>query len=239
MTGKTKGIIGSVLSPACGAWLRSQVSQVDELQVNIAGGSLQILGGTIPQITVVAVGAVYQGLCLGSIDLTAENIRVNLPQVVRGQPLSLLAPIPVLAVAKFTEADLQASLSAPLLSNAITDLLAQILATDSAQTKWQIDWHHLQIAPATITLQGNLTTLGQTALMTSMDCPCPIELRMGLEIIDGHILHLDPLAISCPIDLPGSDITQHKIDLGSDVNITELNLSAGLLICRGQIQVNP
>jgi hypothetical protein len=230
LTGQTKGIIGSVLSPACGAWLRSQVSQVDELQVNIVGGSLQILGGTIPQITVVAVGAVYQGLWLGSIDLSAENIRVNLPQVVRGQPLSLLAPIPVLAVAKFTEADLQASLAAPLLSNAVTDLLAQILATDSAQSKWQIDWQQLQISPATITLQGNLMAIGQTAT---------IELRMGLEILDGHILHLDPLSISCPIDLPGSDITSYKIDLGSDVNITALQLSEGVLLCRGQIQVNP
>jgi hypothetical protein len=230
LTGKTKGIIGSVLSPACGAWLRSQVSQVDELQVNIAGGSLQILGGTIPQITVVAVGAVYQGLWLGSIDLSAENIRVNLPQVVRGQPLCLLAPIPVLAVAKFTEADLQASLAAPLLSNAITDLLAQILATESAQSKWQIDWQQLQIAPATITLQGTLTAFDRTE---------PIEFRMGLEIVDGHILHLEPLAISCAIDLPGSDITSYKIDLGSDVNITELHLIEGLLLCRGQIQVNP
>jgi hypothetical protein len=230
LTGQTKGIIGSVLSPACGAWLRSQVSQVDELQVDIAGGSLQILGGTIPRISVVAVGAVYQGLYLGAIDLNAENIRVNLPQVIRGQALRLLAPIPVLAEAKFTEADLQASLAAPLLSNAITDLLSQILATDSAQTKWQINWHHLQITPHTLTLQGNLTAIGQTV---------PIELQMGLEITDGHILHLDPLKISCPIDLPGSDITSYKIDLGSDVNITELHLSEGLLTCHGQIQVNP
>jgi hypothetical protein len=230
LTGKTKGIIGSVLSPACGAWLRSQVSQVDELQVQIGGGSLQILGGTIPQITVVAVGAVYQGLYLGSIDLNAENIRVNLPQVVRGQPLCLLAPIPVQAVAKFTETDLQASLAAPLLSNAISDLLTQILATDAAQSKWQIDWQQLQILPKTLVLQGNLTTIEGTA---------PLELRMSLEIVDGHILHLDPLAISCPIDLPGSNITSFKIDLGSDVNITELHLNEGLLLCRGQIQVNP
>jgi LmeA-like phospholipid-binding len=230
LTGKTKGIIGSVLSPACGAWLRSQVSQVDELQVQIGGGSLQILGGTIPQITVVAVGAVYQGLYLGSIDLNAENIRVNLPQVVRGQPLCLLAPIPVQAVAKFTETDLQASLAAPLLSNAISDLLTQILATDAAQSKWQIDWQQLQILPKTLVLQGNLTTIEGTA---------PLELRMSLEIVDGHILHLDPLAISCPIDLPGSNITSFKIDLGRDVNITELHLNEGLLLCRGQIQVNP
>ena len=75
-----------------------------------------------------------------------------------------------------------------------------------------------------------MTAIGQTA---------PIELRMGLEIADGHILHLHPLAISCPVDLPGSDITSYKMDLGSDVNITELHLSEGLLICRGQIQVNP
>lgn len=210
--------------------MRSQVSQVDELQVQIGGGSLQILGGTIPQITVVAVGAVYQGLYLGSIDLNAENIRVNLPQVVRGQPLCLLAPIPVQAVAKFTETDLQASLAAPLLSNAISDLLTQILATDAAQSKWQIDWQQLQILPKTLVLQGNLTTIEGTA---------PLELRMSLEIVDGHILHLDPLAISCPIDLPGSNITSFKIDLGSDVNITELHLNEGLLLCRGQIQVNP
>ncbi len=230
MTGQTKGIIGSVLSPACGAWLRSQVSQVDELQVDIGGGSLQILGGTIPRISVVAVGAVYQGLSLGAIDLTAENIRVNLPQVVRGQPLCLLAPIPILAIAKFTAADLQASLAAPLLSQAITDLLAQILATDAAWRTWEVDWHHLQLTPQTLILQGNLSAIGQTA---------PIELRMGLDISNGHILHLDPLTITCAIDLPGSEIVSHQIDLGSDVNITELNLSEGLLTCRGQIMVNP
>ncbi len=231
MTAQTKGIIGSVLSPACGAWLRSQVSHVDELHVNIAGGSLQILGGTIPRIAVVAVGAVYQGLSLGSIDLSAENIRINLPQVIKGKPLRLLAPIPVLAEAKFTETDLQASLSAPLLSQAINDLLTQILTTDSPPTQvWSIDWQRLHITADTLTLQGNLTSDSRVA---------PIEFRMGLAIADGHILHLDPLVISSEIDLPGSDIDRYKIDLGRDVNITELQLNPGVLTCRGQIQVNP
>lgn len=231
MTSQTKGIISSVLSPACGAWLRSQVSQVVELQVNIAGGNLQILGGTIPQITVTAVGAVYQGLVLGSIDLSAENIRINLPQVIKGKPLCLLAPIPVLAEARFTEADLQASLASTILSQAIDDLFAQILATDAPLTQsWTIDWQKLHITDHTLTLQGNLTSADRVA---------PIELRMGLAIADGHILHLDPLIISCDIDLPSSDIDSYKIDLGSDVNITELQLTPGLLTCRGQIQVNP
>jgi LmeA-like phospholipid-binding len=229
LTNQPRGIVSSVLSPACRVWLRSQVSQVDDLHVDIQGGSRQILGGTIPRVSVVAVGAIYQGLSLGSIDLIAEQIRINLPQVIKGKPLQLLAPIAVMAEVKFSESDLQASLAAPLLSQAITDLLAQILATN-LQQHWLIDWHQLQIAPDTLILQGNLTTGGQTA---------PIEISMGIDIRDGHILDLDPLQINCPIDLPGSHITSHSIDLGTDVKIAQLDLLTGELRCRGCIQVNP
>ena len=230
LTNQTRGIVGSVLSPACRVWLRSQVSHVDDLQVDIQGGSRQILGGTIPRVAVVAVGAIYQGLSLGSIDLVAQNIRINLPQVIKGQPLRLLEPLAVIADVKFSERDLQASLAAPLLAQAINDLLAQILATDPHQSNWHSDWHRLEIAPQTLILQGNLTTQGQTV---------PIEISMGIDIQDGHLLLLDPLQISCSIDLPGSNIHNHQIDLGSDVNITKLQLLAGELLCQGHIQVNP
>jgi hypothetical protein len=218
LTNQPKGIVSSVLSPACRVWLRSQVSHVHDLQVDIAGGSRQILGGTIPRVAVTAIGAIYQGLSLGSIDLIAENIRINLPQVLKGQALRLLESITVLANVKFSETDLQASLAAPLLSQAITDLFTQLLTTDAPQPEWLIDWQQLQIAPQTLILQGNLTTAGQTA---------PIEIAMGIAISDGRILHLDPLKISC------------EIDLGTDVNITRLELGTGELICQGQIQVNP
>ena len=230
LTNQTKGIVSSVLSPACRVWLRSQVSHVDDLQVDIHGGSRQILGGTIPLVAVVAVGAIYQGLSLGSIDLIAENIRINLPQVLKGQPLRLLEPISVAADVKFSEPDLQASLSAPLLSQAITDLLVQILAPDSQQLHWSIDWQQLQIVQDTLILQGNLTTAGQTA---------PIEISMGIEIFDGHLLRLDPLQINCALELPGSNIHSHQIDLGAEVNITQLELLSGQLRCQGRIQVNP
>ncbi len=205
--------------------------------MDITGGSRQILGGTIPRVAVAATGAVYQGLSLGSIDLIAENIRINLPQVLKGKPLQLLEPIGVLAEVKFSESDLQASLAAPLLSQAITDLFAQILAKPQ-ETNWVIDWDRLEIAPHTLILKGNLTTGGQTA---------PIEIVTGLAISSGHILHLNPLKINCvtigadgkPCDLPGSDLTSHRIDLGNDVNITQLQLITGELICQGRIQVNP
>jgi LmeA-like phospholipid-binding len=230
LTNQPKGIISSVLSPACRIWLRSQVSQVDHLDVDIAGGSRQILGGTIPRVAVVAAGAIYQGLSLGSIDLIANNIRINLPQVMRGQPLRLLEPIGVMAEAKFTEADLQASLASPLLSQALTDLLTQILATGSPQIDRQMSWHQIEMIPHQLILHGNLLTHPQ---------PVPLKIAMGIDISDGHILHLDPISITCPIELPGSDITKHQIDLGTEVNITQLLVTAGTLICQGQIQVNP
>jgi hypothetical protein len=230
LTNQPKGIISSVLSPACRLWLRSQVSQVDHLHVDIAGGSRQILGGTIPRVAVVAAGAIYQGLSLGSIDLIADNIRINLPQVMRGQPLRLLEPIGVAAEAKFTEADLQASLASPLLSQALTDLLTQVLATDSLPVDRQMSWHRIEMIPHQLILHGNLLADGQTV---------PIKIAMGIDIREGHLLQLDPIAITCPIDLPGSDITSHQIDLGSEVNITQLLVTAGALICQGQIQVNP
>jgi hypothetical protein len=188
------------------------------------------LGGRIPRVAVGAVGAIYQGLSLGSIDLVAEDIRINLPQVIKGQPLCLLAPIGVLANVKFSERDLQASLAAPLLSQAITDLLGQILATDLTQSRWQIDWQCLQIVPQSLILQGNLRLGDRTA---------PIEISMGIAIQDGHLLNLDPLQITCTLDLPGKDITSHQIDLGTDVDITQLTLQSGILHCQGRIQVNP
>jgi LmeA-like phospholipid-binding len=219
-----------VLSPACRVWLRSQVSHVDDLQVDIAGGSIQILGGTIPQVAVIAKGAIYQGLSLGSIDLVAEHIRINLPQVIKGQPLALLEPIAVTAKVKFSERELQASLAAPILFQAITDLLTQILATNLPQAPWIIDWDRVQIVPQILILQGTLTIDSQTA---------PIEISMGIAILAGQLLQLDPLKITCSLDLPGSNITSHQIDLGDDVNITQLELLAGELLCEGNIQVNP
>jgi LmeA-like phospholipid-binding len=230
LVAQAKGIISSVLSPACRVWLRSQVSQVEELQVNIAGGDRQILGGTIPQVSVTAIGAIYQGLSLGSIDLLATNIRVNLPQVMRGKPLRLLEPINVEASAKFTEADLQASLAAPLLAGGITDLLAQILNTDPQQLVGKITWERLSIAPDRLSLQGMITTPGVIV---------PIEIHTAIAVIDGHKLHLDPLEIICPIELFGSDVTSYVIDLGRDVNLTELTLDRAQLLCQGKIQVQP
>lgn len=230
MTNHSQGIVGSVLSPACRVWLKSQVSHVDELRVDIVGGSRQILGGTIGRVAVAARGAIYQGLTLGSIDSIAENIRINLPQVLKGQALRLLEPIAVTAKVEFSETDLQTSLASPLLSGAIADLFVQILDLNVQQSDWMIDWHRVQIVPQTLMLWGNLTTAGQTA---------PIAISMGIAIGAGQILLLDPLRIDCTLMDTDRQPDRYQIDLGNDVQIELLQLGAGKLLCSGRIQVNP
>jgi hypothetical protein len=66
-----------------------------------------------------------------------------------------------------------------------------------------------------------------------------IAIAMGIAIRDGHLLDINPLNITCALDLPGKDINSHQIDLGTDVDITQLTLQAGTLHCQGRIQVNP
>jgi hypothetical protein len=230
MTQTAKGIIGSVLSPACRVWLRSQMSAVSELELSIGGKDRQILGGTIPLVSARAVGAVYRGLFLTEIEVIAEKIQVNLPQVLRGKPLQLLEPIAVTAKSYFSEVDLQKSLASPLLDRAITDLLGQILHADPIASGWEINWDKIQILPGRLLFTGKLT---------QANIHGDISIDTGINIRDGHILDLQPLKITSAIDLPNLELNSHTIDLGDGVNITNLTLETGGLICEGQIQVRP
>jgi hypothetical protein len=110
---------------------------VDDLQFQLQGGDRQILTGHIPGISIQASNAIYQGLHLSRIGLEGSNIRVNLGQVIKGQPLRLLEPVPVTGELLLKEGDLQASLRSTLLSNALSELLGTLLAWD--QTNSNID----------------------------------------------------------------------------------------------------
>jgi hypothetical protein len=55
-------IITNVLTTALKLWLKSQVSQVSQLEVEIKASDRQILSGRIPWVSIIASHAVYQGL---------------------------------------------------------------------------------------------------------------------------------------------------------------------------------
>ncbi len=217
-----------MLSSACAAWLRTQVSEVADLQVKIVAGDRQMFAGTIPAVAVVAQKTVYRGIALHKIELLAEQIAINLKQVVRGKPLRLLQPILVTANILMTGEDLHSSLQAPFLANALTDLVKEILA--STDHTWSIQWQSAVIQTSQILLQG---------LVQQGSHQSPITIQTGIEVVDGHILRLFPLLVCCAVELPGKDLNVYEIDLGHHVNLRELTLLEGELLCNGEIQVNP
>lgn len=219
-------LISRVLSPAVRLWLQSQVDFVSHLEVKISGSNRQILTGQIPRLSVSATHAVYQGLHLGQIQLIGKNIRTNLGQVLRGQPLRLLEPVPVFGELVLQESDLTASLQSPLLTNALTDLLRTLLP---AYSGYKHSWHKITISKDQLIISATLATDGSN--------PTPLIIRTNLELASCHELQLQP-QIQTQVGVP-LILDSFKLDLGAEVAIEELTLSSGQILCRGRIKVIP
>lgn len=235
---KSKGsrIISTVLSPALRLWLRSQVEQVEDLQFKIVGGDRKILTGHIPTVSVAASRAVYQGLHLSNIQLEGSEIRVNLGQVIKGKPLRLLKPFPVIGQLLLQTSDLQASLGSPLLSNALTEFLETLLQTNGITTlgedlkERQITWQQIDIDAGQVTIYGTLIDTSGTM---------PVVIRAGVQLATAQELRLHPLQIEIPPIIPSRHLDSFEVDLGSEVDIQELTLTPEQVMCRGRLTVLP
>ncbi|WP_084555138.1 DUF2993 domain-containing protein [[Phormidium ambiguum] IAM M-71] len=223
-------IISKVLSPAVKLWLRSQVEQVADLQLQIEGGDRQILSGYIPKVTLFTSRAIYQGLHLQQIKLIAENIRINLGQVIKGKPLRLLEPIRAQGELLLSEDDLNASLNSDLLISGLNEFCRMLLKTAGANSptfpNQQIHWQKILVDGNQIHLKGSL-----------VENNSPIVITTGVSVSDGNQLHLDNPQMQGNLGLNSPNLTSLTIDLGSDVDIQELTFSNGQLICRGSISV--
>lgn len=228
-TSTKQRLIGKVLSPAVKLFLRSQVEKVSHLEVKISGGDRQILSGSIPHVAISASQAVYQGLHLSQLQLAAEGIRTNLGQVIKGQPLRLLEPVPVFGELILQESDLNASLQAPLLSNALTDLL-KTLFPDSLVNR-QSNWQKIAFATNQLIIHA--------AVVDENNRLIPVVVRTGVDLASCREIQLTQPQIQTQASLPWVEVDSFKLDLGPEVAIEELFLDAGQLVCRGRINVVP
>ncbi|HTL89755.1 MAG TPA: DUF2993 domain-containing protein [Leptolyngbya sp.] len=232
-------LISRVLTPAVRLWLRSQVEQVDALQVEIAAGDRQILSGHIQQLKISATNAIYQGLALSQIQLTGQNIRVNVGQIVRGKPFRLLEPIQIQGSVLLEEADLNASLKAPLLKAGVTEFLLTLLQSGAAGIGTQRD---LNLQNLTIQLRSQLVVLGAT-LVSDSGNETPIAIRTGFAIAAPNLLKLvNPQWLphaSAKRGLPLSDLDGYTFDLGEETEIHELAIDPDKVICQGKLIVLP
>ncbi|QLE57234.1 DUF2993 domain-containing protein [Nostoc sp. TCL26-01] len=222
-------IITNILTTAIKLWLRSQVSQVSQLDVEIQASDKQLLSGSIPGVSIFANHAIYQGLHITQIKLAAENIQVNIGQVLKGQPLQLLQVVPVSGELLIEAKDLNSSLSSELLSTALNDVLDKLLPEYVPKSK-PIFWQEIILDNHQIKLN---------AILTPTTEPTPLEICLHIELLSGHELQLSKIQVKQNAVALLDGIDTYNLDLGSDVDIQELTLIPGKLVCRGRVNVNP
>jgi LmeA-like phospholipid-binding len=237
-------LIGKVLAPALKLWLRSQTDHIEDLQVQIAAGDRQILAGHIPGVTLSARKAVYRGLHLSQVHLVGQNILINLGQVLRGQPLRLEAAVPISGTLLMQEADLNASLNAPLLLGGVTEFLRTLLRSGAGELTdiTPTDDPQLNLQNIRIVLGINQVTLS-VALISITGQMTDMTIRTGFRLTSPRELSLDqPQWLphsTAKRGLPLSDLHGLTFDLGPETQIQTLTLEPGQVFCQGQLWVKP
>ena len=243
-------LVGTLLSPALRLWLRSQAEHVDTLTVHVEGSDRQILGGTIPGVSLSATGVIYQGLHLRQLEMRAAAIRINIGQVVRGKPLELMAPIPVKMTVVLAAETLNHSTSSPLLTDALVDLWQMLVEQAPELLEGRAIAHppqpSLQFGEDYLETQIR-THPGENFQDRSMEPHLVFDtdrlaIRTQLDIVDGHILQLRQpcrLIADAKQSVPMQSLEGVQLDLGPDVDLHTLAIAPEELTCSGQLMVMP
>jgi hypothetical protein len=205
-------IITKVLTSAIKLWLRTQLNQVSDLDVQIKASDRQLLSGSIP-----------------GVSISAENIQLNVSSILRGQPLKLSAIVPVVGKLIVEEQDLNNSLSSPLLLTAISDLLITLLP-QSGPNSQSLTWRKITLDNQLLILHGITISDGQETFF---------NIHLGLKLLNGQELQFTQVEIKGDQGVILESYAPDMINLGTDVDIQEISLKPGQLTCYGRININP
>lgn len=248
--GRSGRIIGKILPAAVRLWLRSQAEQIDSLEISLTGRDRDLLSGYLPSVSLEAEQAIYQGIHIGSLHLSAADIRINVGQVVRGKPLRLLRAFPVQGEVALTENDLNASLQSPLLAQGLTNFWRAIVQDPSVASDIKARYGALpmsadvQVSNAQTRIKENRLSLRFYPSSEALSAEQPIAFSTGLEARDGNCLQLiDPQWIESLDTLDGGEpidsLQYFQWSLGSDVDVECLSVEKSQMVFKGQIMVNP
>ncbi len=236
MTTKPNRFISKILSPAVRLFLRSQIEKAENLDFSIDAGNRDIFAGIIPLVRLSAHKAVYQGLHLSDVNLTALDISINLKEVMRGKPLKLLNPVLLSGQVFLEKSDIQTSLSSSLLSNALVDLLEIIIPDISNNSNLSIKdnkiiWEQIDLGDGEFKLGGTYTDVSGNK--------SSIMLRANLELIGSNQLKLTLLDLQFPPNFPTAKKNIFDLDLGTEVNIKEMNINSEQISAQVDLTVLP
>ncbi|CAO5053170.1 DUF2993 domain-containing protein [Microcystis aeruginosa] len=226
-------IISKVLPPAVRLFLRTQVEQIEDLEMQLHGHDRQILRGYIPGVFLAVGKAIYQGLHLGKAQLRGENIRLNIGQVLRGKPLKILEPIRVSGEVEINEQDLNNSIASTILVNAFADLLIFSLENNGVVNAREI------ISQQRFNWKNVLLNQGYFSLLGHRETGAEVIFTADITLKDARTLGISPrqwqgLAPDLSIDLQ-----PFTVDLGKDVEIKSFILDDQTLFCQGSFLILP
>jgi len=224
MIWKKSHFLTTILTPALRVWLTSQLETVQGLQLHLTSSDQQLLRGVIPQIFLESDFAIYQGLQFDEISLTAEQICVNVTNLLKGQSLQLLNPIPLSGNIRITNNHLNHSLASPLLQSGVKDLLSLLLKTDAIPALY---WEKITLDHNQFILEGK----------QSSSPFVPIKLQAEVTLSSPQHLLISP------VQLEGINseetIAPVEFNLGSQVQLKTLNLTQEAVFVQGCLIVVP
>ncbi|MFY7802332.1 MAG: DUF2993 domain-containing protein [Limnoraphis robusta] len=235
----SKQLVSKVLSRAVKLWLRSQVEQVDALEIKITANNRDCLTGHISEVTVEASRAIYRGLHLSQIALCGSSIHINIGQVIKGKPLQLLKRFPIDSQICMFYDDLSTSCQSLLLLRAISQFLLPLIQSQQAKNPNISLPNEIQgLQNLQITLAKDQITLTAEILSTDgMLTACVFQTELYLAS-PKELLLLSP-RLELPLQQQDFDLDDMTLDLGTDVEIEQLNISPEQVEMIGQIWVNP
>lgn len=226
-------LVSKLLAKAIKFWLNSQVSAIQDLEIEILSENKQILQGNIPQILIRATHVIYQDLHLSQLRITGTNIKFDLSQVVKKKSFRLQEAIKVDLEIALSASDLQHSCSSQIFSSALTEIWCHFLKQSHRQNVCldeYYQWKNLSIQESGIVIQGCFKR------QEHFDC---LKLKTQIELGDPHTLLLMPKGIITSEELPVITSETLTFDLGEDVAINSLKITEEEIALQGEITIYP
>jgi hypothetical protein len=190
-------------------WIRSQCEVVESLDLQLHGTALQLLGGHVQGLTLMARRVVYQDLHLEQVQLSSGALKVRVGKLLRGQSFQLDHPLQVQGKVAFTADGLTGSLMRPRWQG-LADTLGEHLLGLTPLKELRIVGDALIFAAQ---------AAGESRLMELETSPRAIDGSLGFLSLDGE------LRLRLPID--------------GAISITMATLEAGMLQLQGEARVTP
>ena len=226
-------LVSKLLAKAIKFWLNSQVSAVQDLEIEILSENKQILLGNIPQISIRATHVIYQDLHLSKLRIIGVNIKFDLSQVIKKKSFRLQESIKVDLDLALSASDLQHSCCSKIFSSALTEIWCHFLKQSPSQDLCldeYYQWKKLSILESGIVIQGFFKR------QEHLDC---LKLKTQVELGDSHTLLLMPKEIITSEELPIITNETLNFDLGEEVAINSLAITEEQISLQGEITIYP